>query len=832
MIHQHNNSEEEIKFLNKLRHFLPAQAPLKDFIHHNSLHAFQDKTFFRALHEASEIFGYRTYLSLAEFREYFNKGRISKKIIDKIIADKWIGFANSEVMYKLLIEDYNESTEPRIGRLRDHWKIKLHFDIDGAVHPLLFRILCSYTDQGISAWPFPYNENGLIESIRDLEQDNLSSLFNTKLARDLLFDKAQTITKLLTLLVGDELLFEHYIFDQQFAHQGWSGMVSNLENNQAAILEQRTITLADLIKLELLLEIDALEDHYKGDWKPLSSYLKEKPQQLFSEIKKTELSLIYETWQLAYEWTYYDQVLCGIAKQHNIKTAPAKKSFQALFCIDDREGSLRRYIEHIDIESETFGTAGFFNVEFYFKPVSGKFYTKLCPAPVNPKYLIKEIGSKHRNDREIHFNKQSSGLFSGWIITQTLGFWSAIKLFAIIFQPSFSPATASSLKHMDKNSKLLIVNKNGEQENGLQIGFKIEEMADRIENLFKTIGLTQNFSRIIYLVGHGSSSVNNPHYSAYDCGACSGKPGSVNARVFSYMANLKEVRQKLSERGIEIPDQTRFLGALHDTTRDEIVFYDEDLLDLDQLTLHKANVETFNKALALNAKERSRRFSKINTKQKPEVILEQVKKRSVTIFEPRPELNHATNALCVVGSRNFTRDIFLDRRSFFNSYDCSSDLNGDLLFGILKAVAPVCGGINLEYYFSRVDNQKLGAGSKLPHNIMGLIGVANGTEGDLRPGLPKQMIEVHEPLRLLVVVEQTPEIVLSAIKRNEPTYEWFLNEWINLVCVHPITNELSLFRNGKFELYQLINNSIPEVSDLNKIIEESDDHLPVMILKS
>jgi hypothetical protein len=162
MIHQHNNSEEEIKFLNKLRHFLPAQAPLKDFIHHNSLHAFQDKTFFRALHEASEIFGYRTYLSLAEFREYFNKGRISKKIIDKIIADKWFGFANSEVMYKLLIEDYNESTEPRIGRLRDHWKIKLHFDIDGAVHPLLFRILCSYTDQGISAWPFPYNENGLI----------------------------------------------------------------------------------------------------------------------------------------------------------------------------------------------------------------------------------------------------------------------------------------------------------------------------------------------------------------------------------------------------------------------------------------------------------------------------------------------------------------------------------------------------------------------------------------------------------------------------------------------------------------------------------------------
>jgi uncharacterized protein len=54
----------------------------------------------------------------------------------------------------------------------------------------------------------------------------------------------------------------------------------------------------------------------------------------------------------------------------------------------------------------------------------------------------------------------------------------------------------------------------------------------------------------------------------------------------------------------------------------------------------------------------------------------------------------------------------------------------------------------LEYYFSRVDNQKLGAGTKLPHNVMGLIGVANGIEGDLRPGLPLQMIEVHDPVKI------------------------------------------------------------------------------------
>jgi len=57
-------------------------------------------------------------------------------------------------------------------------------------------------------------------------------------------------------------------------------------------------------------------------------------------------------------------------------------------------------------------------------------------------------------------------------------------------------------------------------------------------------------------------------------------------------------------------------------------------------------------------------------------IHQKVRTRSVSIFEPRPELNHATNALCIVGSRNFTRGVFLDRRSFMNSYDYRIDPDG------------------------------------------------------------------------------------------------------------------------------------------------------------
>ena len=42
------------KILHTLRHYLPTQTPLKDFIHHNSLHAFQNLSFFEAFLEMIE----------------------------------------------------------------------------------------------------------------------------------------------------------------------------------------------------------------------------------------------------------------------------------------------------------------------------------------------------------------------------------------------------------------------------------------------------------------------------------------------------------------------------------------------------------------------------------------------------------------------------------------------------------------------------------------------------------------------------------------------------------------------------------------------------------
>jgi uncharacterized protein YbcC (UPF0753/DUF2309 family) len=118
---------------------------------------------------------------------------------------------------------------------------------------------------------------------------------------------------------------------------------------------------------------------------------------------------------------------------------------------------------------------------------------------------------------------------------------------------------------------------------------------------------------------------------------------------------------------------------------------------------------------------------------------------------------------------------------------------GTLLARILSAIIPVCGGINLEYLFSRIDNSVYGAGTKLPHNVIGLLGVANGVEGDLRTGLPRQMIEVHEPARLLIVVEQSRDIIDKVLEKIDDLREWLDNDWIRFACFEPSNHAIYFY---------------------------------------
>jgi uncharacterized protein YbcC (UPF0753/DUF2309 family) len=516
-----------------------------------------------------------------------------------------------------------------------------------------------------------------------------------------------------------------------------------------------------------------------------------------------------------------------------------EKSFQAVFCVDDRECSIRRHFEEVDPKCETFGAPGFFGVSIYFQPHGGKFVEKNCPVPITPKHLIKEVETTHSHGSVRFHDKASHTFFRGIWLSLSLGLTAGVRMVLDLLRPSMQADIADAFSHMDVDGKLLIECEDPSLiEHGAQVGYTVPEMAEVVEGILRGIGLTRDFAKMVYIVAHGSSSANNPHHGAHDCGACSGRPGAPNARVFAFMANHAEVRKILQDRGIAIPKSTSFVPAMHDTASDEIGYYDLKELPESARAIHEENFVKIETALDLNAKERARRFASIDINQDIHKIRKAIKKRSFSYFEPRPELGHGTNALCFVGARQRFKGLFLDRRAFLQSYDCRQDPDGTVLANVLAPLPGVCGGINLEYYFSRMDIEKMGAGTKLPHNVAGLIGVANSSDGDLRPGLPLQMIENHDPVRLLMVVEHRPEVVKRILEEAPANREWFMKGWLHLLVSSPEDGELFYFRDGEFEKYEPLAeistvedihaaiHSHPEMKS-NHILDATKENIPV-----
>ncbi|GCC48906.1 hypothetical protein chiPu_0033097, partial [Chiloscyllium punctatum] len=111
---------------------------------------------------------------------------------------------------------------------------------------------------------------------------------------------------------------------------------------------------------------------------------------------------------------------------------------------------------------------------------------------------------------------------------------------------------------------------------GRLTGFDDAQRVAMAEAVLRAMSMTQDFARLVLLTGHGSTTVNNPHASGLDCGACGGHTGEANARVAAAILNDPGVRRGLAGKGIDIPEDTWFLGCLHDTTTDEVHIFDAD----------------------------------------------------------------------------------------------------------------------------------------------------------------------------------------------------------------------------------------------------------------
>jgi uncharacterized protein YbcC (UPF0753/DUF2309 family) len=517
--------------------------------------------------------------------------------------------------------------------------------------------------------------------------------------------------------------------------------------------------------------------------------------------------LLHQAFERTVRYRFYEALI-----QHVPRALPSPPAFQAVFCLDEREESFRRHLEEVDPSCETYGTAGFFNIAMYHQGVTDAHPRPLCPVAIRPDHYVAEVDTDEtvfaRQSRRLH---HAAG-FLGYNVHvgsrlplhgALLAAFGWLSLVPLILRVVF-PWLSSRLRRVRDTTmaaprtRLQLDRRHDAPPIGTHNGFTVDEMAAIVRRVLEDIGLRDRLSPLVVVVGHGSISLNNPHESAHDCGACGGGRGGPNARAFAHMANDPRVRARLASDGLVIDARTWFVGAQRNTCNNDVTWFDEDVVPADHRSVLARARDAIDATRRREAHERCRRFDAVPRWYPPLAALAHVEARASDLAQPRPEYGHATNAFCVIGRRARTRGLFLDRRAFLVSYDPTHDTEGTILARTLAAVVPVVAGINLEYYFSYVDPVGYGCGTKLPHNVTSLLGVMDGAQSDLRTGLPWQMVEIHEPTRLAIVVEAPRDRLLHAVKTNAGVERLVRNRWMWLAGLDPASGRLWELREAGF----------------------------------
>jgi len=683
--------------------------------------------------------------------------------------------------------------------------------------------------------------------------------------------------------------WEEFILRTALALRGWAGMLWQLESNAAWLPHPAPPrTLVEFLCVRLLLDRLAVEHVARTCLGPTCSIsdlgslppghgVNGRAERLAYETFRLAQSLGWsveklrrlddQSWNgllseiesfsdierrkvlhLAFERHYLGAALGAIeyhAKKIPVVAPPdPAPSFQIACCIDEREESFRRAIEELDADCETLGIAGFFGVAMYYRGVAEAHFRPLCPVSISPEHSVVEepaysflessrrrkIGQARVGQLSHRIHMKTRTLWGG-LFTGLAGAVAAVPLVARILFPrsvailrrrfgslALPPATELRLDREETQP----------EDAPTPIGYTTEEMADVVEGALRSMGLTpeHGFSRVVVICGHGSASLNNPQEAAHDCGACGGGRGGPNARAFAQMANDRRVRELLAQRGIAIPDEVSFVGAYHNTCDDSVIWYDLDHLPHSNRAAFEHARDVVETARRRNAHERCRRFESAPLSLSEEAALRHVEARAEDLSQTRPEYGHATNVLCLVGRRDWSRGLFLDRRAFLTSYDPSQDdARGTTLENLLRAVVPVCAGINLEYYFSYVDPTGYGSGTKLPHNISCLLGVMDGARSDLRTGLPWQMVEIHEPVRLQFIIETNEDVFRRILDENPAIARLVEGEWVHVALLDPETRTVRRYRDGTLERLAESPPPLPTASSSLQWYRGRRDHL-------
>ncbi len=491
-------------------------------------------------------------------------------------------------------------------------------------------------------------------------------------------------------------------------------------------------------------------------------------------------------WQRALEISVEERLLPALthaARSDRLTRAGhgTRPASQSIWCIDVRSEPVRRRLEALG-NHLTYGYAGFFGAAVRQVDADGVTH-ELCPGLIEPAFDSEQAPSDLTVRQVLHR-------------TVTAVSRHPLGALAVAEGGGLVAAGASTLSVLDPLRMRRITrtwtrgSSSPHQVPVLRTELDVAARADLVEAALRATGLTDDFAPVLVFCAHGASPENNAFATAYDCGACGGNDGVVNATLLVDALNDPNVRAVLAVRGLHLPEDTVAVVALHDTTTDSVDLLPSPDRPLTE-SLRSVGVD-LREAGAAAAQHRGPTLPNHSSRHGERPLA----RRAADWSEPTPEWGLAGNAAIVIGPRDLTTSIDLHQRVFLHSYDRENDPHGTILEQLLTAPLVVAQWINAQYYFSAVAPGVFGAGDKTTHNVVGDVGVLSGAHGDLRTGLPWQALFrdqpgtvpdagnlMHEPVRLLAVVAADPQLICDVVSRHETLSQLVVNEWIHLVCL-------------------------------------------------
>ncbi len=797
--------------------------PLETFIAVNPLRSLEQERFEEAVRIAGQTLGARGTMSESWYREQRASGRISEDDLRVTLRRRLgevLGLPPLTVGRERFSPEAIFLTDLMVGEeapapVRTYLTASERFepDVFDQVNEEASKWCAAYLGAESAGWPMPGRERGFYTAWRELiGLDRSLPASARKDLSDLPDRPEDALLDALERIGVPSHAIQDYLRAQVGAMPGWASLVIRMSETDEGMDLVSYLAMRVAIESALLeargvsLPVPYIHPGSHDGWQPtpersrtvkvvnalgaLPGSNQEELQAIDELLARLPQRERTQVWLEAYEENYRASLLGELERPRDLEES--RPDAQLVCCIDVRSEGLRRQFEQIG-NYETLGFAGFFGVPIRYQDLDGNRPSDLCPVLIEPKSSVFEEPlqgaeklSERRLARENSVNSAKDGVHEAE--TNPIAPFALAEMSGWIKGPVAAARTLATRRFGALRSRLrektvprapTVID--------VERDMPLDERVLFAEVALKTMGLTERFAKVVILCAHGSTTENNPYASALDCGACGGHRGAPNARAAAAILNREDVRAMLVDRGLEIPSDTVFVAAEHDTTIARVEILEPELAPAEvagEIARISRDLAAATGRLSL---ERSRDLPGENANGKVARAESGVYRRSQDWAEVYPEWGLAGNAAFIIGPRPMTAGVDLGRRTFLHSYDPNDDALGEALETILTAPVVVAQWINCQYYFSTVEPVVFGAGTKVTHNPVGNVGVLSGPDGDLKLGLPWQSLAdgdrlVHEPMRLLVVIEAPLERIATVIDRNPSVRDLFENGWLSLAA--------------------------------------------------